>query len=50
MLQYLLQTVNPSNNFKVKLEDLFESYPDVDKFALGFPEEWKNEKLWSNKN
>lgn len=48
MLQYLLQTVNPSNNFKVKLDDLFENYPDVDKFALGFPKEWENEKLWQN--
>lgn len=47
MLKYLLQSVNPNNTFKEKLNELFEAYDLVDKKALGFTDEWYNEPLWS---
>lgn len=46
MIQYLLQTVNPNNTFKEKLEELFQKYPTIDRFALGYTENWQEEDLW----
>ena len=46
MIIYFLNTVNPKNTFKQKLNSLFEKYPNVDKRAMGFPADWKNEPLW----
>jgi abortive infection bacteriophage resistance protein len=46
MIIYLLNIVNPSHTFRQKLEDLFLKYPNVDRAAMGFPPEWRNELLW----
>jgi abortive infection bacteriophage resistance protein len=46
MIIYLLNTVNPNHNFKRKLENLFLKYPNVDRAAMGFPADWRNEPLW----
>ena len=46
MIIYLLNIVNPNHNFKQKLEDLFLKYPNVDRVAMGFPADWRNESLW----
>ena len=46
MIIYLLNTVNPSHSFKQKLENLFVKYPNVDRMAMGFPENWHTEPLW----
>lgn len=47
MIIYLLNVVNPNHTFKQKLEDLFVKYPNVDKTAMGFPNNWRNESLWN---
>ena len=44
---YLLDTVNPYNKFRNKLNDLLKSYPEIKIKNMGFPENWKEEKLWS---
>ena len=46
MIIYLLNVVNPRHTFKRKLNKLFEKYPNVDKRAMGFPDNWYNESLW----
>lgn len=51
MLNYLLQTVNPTSNFKDKLYDLLDEYKDfVSLQQMGFPENWQNGKMWERKN
>lgn len=44
---YLLDTVNTYNKFRNKLNDLLKSYPEIKIKNMGFPENWKEEKLWS---
>ena len=48
MINFLLQTVNPESNFKTRLFDLLDKYKDcVNLYAMGFPKEWRKEKMWS---
>ena len=45
MLNYLLQTSNPTSLFKFRLIDLIEEYKDVISLnAMGFPDDWEKEK------
>ena len=46
MIKYLLETINPNNSFTKKSEDLFDRYPLVDKKAVGYTDNWKDEPLW----
>jgi abortive infection bacteriophage resistance protein len=43
---FLLETVNPGHHFKQRLSALFSKYPQVDKRAMGFPDNWEIEPLW----
>ena len=47
IIVYFLNNVNPNHMFKQKLEKLFLKYPNVDKAAMGFPNNWLNEPLWT---
>ena len=47
MIQYLLFTISPNNNFKDKLKRLIGKYPTIDITAIGFPTNWEDEPLWS---
>lgn len=48
MLNYLLQTANPTSTFKQRLTELLEEYKHVASLsAMGFPEHWKDEKIWN---
>ena len=47
MLNYMLQTANPTSNFKEKLFDLldeFKAFVPIEQ--MGFPNDWKTEVLW----
>lgn len=47
VIKYLLDRINPENNFKVKLEDLFSKYENIDYTkSMGFPENWRDQPLW----
>ena len=46
IIKFLLQTINPTNKFSIKLRLLFRAYPNVDPRAMGFPRNWENESLW----
>ena len=47
MIVYLLDTINPKHIFKNKLTELLEKYQNVDVKAMGFPEGWETEPLWT---
>lgn len=47
MLNYLLQTINPTSTFKQRLKALLEEYSEiVSTDVMGFPHDWVNEKIW----
>ena len=45
---YLLNTVNPNHSFISRFKELLTRYPSIDIKAMGFPENWENEKLWQD--
>lgn len=49
LLKYLLNVIQPENNFTSKLNNLFIKYPNVDPDALGMKTNWQNEELWKTK-
>ena len=47
ILNYLLQTVNPTSTFKEKLLELLDEYKKyISLQDMGFPNDWQNEKMW----
>jgi abortive infection bacteriophage resistance protein len=46
-LIYILNIISPGHNFTCRLLELIQSCPLVDLKEMGFPDDWKNEKLWS---
>lgn len=46
IMKYLLNVIQPENNFTEKLKGLFIKYSNVDPNALGMKENWQNEALW----
>jgi len=53
VMKYLLNRANASNHFALKLEQLFEKYPDVPIRFIGIPSDgkgnlqnWKEQALW----
>lgn len=46
LMKYLLNTIQPSNEFTTRLERLFVKYPNVDPDALGMKPNWRQEPLW----
>lgn len=45
-MKYLVNTIQPKNDFADKLKTLFECYPSVDVKAIGLKQDWQNEPLW----
>jgi len=43
---YLLKAVSPTTKFAHRFRSLLDKYPEVDREEMGFPENWKEEKLW----
>ena len=46
-IQYLLDIIEPSNNFRDKLKTLFQKHPFVDEKNMGFPRNWDREQFWN---
>lgn len=50
ILNYMLQSANPTSTFKGRLKDLLTEYQEVASFnAMGFQPNWMNEKMWCDK-
>jgi hypothetical protein len=45
-MKYLLDRIQPENNFSQRLNILFVKYPNVDPNAIGMKPNWNNENLW----
>jgi len=43
---YLLNAINPKHSFKEELKNLFHKYTNINKAAMGFPDNWQKEALW----
>ncbi|WP_445733196.1 Abi family protein [Mariniflexile sp.] len=46
LMKYLLNNIQPNNNFRNSLNNLFVKYPNVDPNALGMKPNWQKEPLW----
>lgn len=46
LMKYVLNTIQPNNNFGDRLNRLFNMYKNVDPNALGMKEDWQKEPLW----
>ena len=46
MILYFLNVINPKHSFKTKFQKLLKKHPEIDTKAMGFPEDWKRQKLW----
>ncbi len=46
-MKYLLNIIQPKNNFTHCLLNLLEKYPNVDCNALGLKPNWQKEPLWT---
>jgi len=49
LMKYLLNIIQPDNQFTEKLSAIFEKYPTVDPNALGMKLNWTEEALWKMK-
>lgn len=46
IIKYLLNIIEPGNNFTSQVCWLFVEYPNINKRAMSFPENWEMELLW----
>ena len=46
IIRYLLNVIEPGNNFTSQINWLFIDYPSINKRALYFPNNWETEPLW----
>ena len=46
IMKYLLNIIEPENQFTQRLKTIFEKYPNVDPNALGMKPNWELEPLW----
>lgn len=49
-INYLLKGLSDNTELSSKIQLLLEQYPNIDISAMGFPENWKEEPLWENKD
>ncbi|WNY23982.1 hypothetical protein MmiHf6_13070 [Methanimicrococcus hongohii] len=45
-IQYVLNTADSENEFKIQLKELLAKYPSVDIKSMGFPVNWEEELFW----
>lgn len=43
---YMLNVINPNHSFPIRLEALFSKYPNIDRSAIGYTNQWTKEELW----
>ncbi|OGF54087.1 MAG: hypothetical protein A2452_13590 [Candidatus Firestonebacteria bacterium RIFOXYC2_FULL_39_67] len=46
ILQYFLKIIAPQSGWKTRLMILLDEYPEVSRWSMGFPENWKDCKIW----
>jgi len=46
ILEYLLQEVNPSSTWHMRLKELMDRNPQVSKAHMGMPDDWADDPFW----
>lgn len=46
-VEYVLKIISPGSTFSSRLKDLMQTCPLAQSREMGFPDYWKNEKLWN---
>ncbi|GAB3203117.1 hypothetical protein GCM10027293_31810 [Pontibacter aydingkolensis] len=46
-MRYLLNLIQPTNDFTNRIIGLLSKYPNIDPKALGLKPNWENEQLWT---
>ncbi len=46
IIKYFIDIISPNNDMLDKITKLFNTFPEIDKKALGFPIGWEQEPLW----
>jgi len=47
ILHYLLRITAPQSNWKTRLDCLLDEYPEISRWSMGFPDNWKESLLWT---
>ena len=47
IIKYFLDIISPNNDMLGKMHTLFSNYPEIELAALGFPNGWESEPLWT---
>jgi abortive infection bacteriophage resistance protein len=46
ILRYLLKIIAPQSRWESRLLALLEEYPEISRWSMGFPDNWKDSLLW----
>ncbi len=46
ILRYLLKTIAPQSKWENRLFALMDEYPEISRWSMGFPDNWKDSPLW----
>jgi abortive infection bacteriophage resistance protein len=46
ILRYLLRVIAPQSRWESRLLALLEEYPEISRWSMGFPDNWKDSPLW----
>lgn len=46
ILKYMLNVICPQSNWKQRLYEFLDEYPDIPRLNMGFPENWKENNIW----
>ena len=47
IIKYFLNIISPKNDMTDKLKNLLFAFPSIDTAAMGFPQGWENEAVWT---
>lgn len=47
IIKWFVDIISPNNDMKEHLISLIRTYQNVDVKAMGFPDQWEQEPLWS---
>ncbi|WP_215222679.1 hypothetical protein [Echinicola shivajiensis] len=47
---YMNNCISPGHHIKSELFELFERFPQVPLYKMGFPKNWKQQPIWQNED
>jgi len=49
ILRYLLRIIAPQSQWEARLFTLLNEYPEISRWSMGFPDNWRDSPLWKQK-